>query len=550
MNRNNTRSRFFLIRLLCLFVFFQGISLHAQYSKQLPINRSIAYEMLANQHYREAIRQFTALCKQEKSNNDYKLALARAYNYSSIDPKEGLEILEELNEDLKRPLGSFFELGVAYHKNYRFDDAIVVFEELKFATQDEGEIERMQEWIDRSNLAKMMMNEPVEVKIENLGQEVNSAAPDFLPLVEPDESAVYFTTRSNLVTGDLYDSSGYRTADVFVTRNRSDKYSKAKSIGSPNSIWNEYTAGRSENGEYMVYQVDNEALYRDLFVSEKGKRAFLDPKMVDSRELYQTSAAEISGAVSNDGRRIYFSSDREGGMGGFDIWVIRILPTGEWSEAQNLGPSINTPGDEKYPYLRGNEDLIYFSSNGHPGMGGLDLFIATRDKESKVWNPPTNMGFPVNTPDDDLSICYAANSRYAYIGSRRDGGFGDLDIYRLIFKDVKPEYTLLSGTISNQDSSMISVKVLIEVFDLYTGKLYGSYLMNRKTGRYHVILPPGDYRMEINDLYGYHDFKELIRIFGKNDFVPQKQLDITLRRDESESKPTLDTKIEPKKIKE
>jgi hypothetical protein len=527
----------------------QGTAAYAQFIKTQSYDPEDAYDNLKKKHYPEAIRQFTALSKNDPGNANYLLSLAKAYNYSSIDPKKALKILEDLNKDLKRPLGSFYELGVAYHRNYRFDNALQVFEELKFASQDPNEIAHLQKWIDMSNRARIMMNDPVEVRLENLGEDVNSPGPDFLPIVEPDESAVYFTSRRAEVTGKSYDSSGYYTADVFISRNRSDKYSKAKSIGSLNTDGNEYTAGRSENGEYLVYHVDNQVHISNLLLSEKGRKSYMDPKEIDSKYFKQPTSTEIAAAISNDGRRIYFSSDRKGGMGGFDIWVIRRLPTGDWSEAENLGSPINTAGDEKYPYMRGDEDLMYFSSDGHPGIGGMDLFMANREKESRIWNEPKNMGFPVNTTEDDLSICYAAHSRYAYIGSRRKDGYGDLDIYRLIFKDIKPEYTLLGGMVMNEDSSLISVKVLIEVFDQQTGKLYGSYLVNPNTGRYHTILPPGEYRIDIHDIYGYHNFKEEIKILGKGDFVPRRQMNIYLKRDPEQEKPKLDTQIERKSFK-
>jgi len=524
-------------------------SVRAQYVEPLKINRTNAYKMLEIENYQEAIRQFSQLLNEDPDNANFKLGLAKAYNYSPIDHAKGLQILIELNKDLKRPLGSFFELGIAFHKNYRFDEAIEVFKELKIALKDPEKIEFMQSWIDRSVRAKLMVQNPVEVKLENLGEDVNSEAPDFLPFVEPDESTIYFTTKREGVVGNLFDYSGYRTADVFTTRHRFNEYERARSIGSPNTYGNELTAGRSENGEFMVYQINSEEHFSDLFISEKGRKAYMPPKELDSEEANQKSSSEVSAAISNDGKRVYFSSDRQGGMGGFDIWVIKKLPIGIWSEPQNIGAPINTKGDEKYPFLRGDEGLIYFSSDGHPGMGGMDLFVALQDKESRTWQAPENMGYPINTTDDDLSICYAAHSRYAYIGSNRKDSYGDLDIYRLVFEEVRPEYTLISGMVMNPDSSLLGKKVLIEVFDSKDGSLYGSYIMNQKTGRYHAILPPGDYVMEIHDIYGHKDFLKKIIVAGKNEFVARRQLDIILDEDQSENQPEMDTRIERKVFK-
>ena len=228
--------------------------------------------------------------------------------------------------------------------------------------------------------------------------------------------------------------------------------------------------------------------------------------------------------------------------------MITSKTTGAWAEPQNLGPPLNTPGDEMYPFLRGDESLLYFSSDGHPGMGGKDLFISQRDEASGRWKEPKNMGYPINTPDDDLSICYASHSRYAYIGSKRDDSYGDLDIYRLVFNNISPEYTLLSGNVMNKDSSLLATDVLIEIFEAQTGELFGSYLMSKNTGRYNAILPPGEYLIEIIDTYGYQNFSKEIKLLSKNDFTPSKKVDIIMKRDTDVQEPELDTTIEPKKI--
>jgi len=550
MNKNNTRFVFRFARIFLWILLSQhGTFAFAQYTEPMNISRSNAYKMLEVKNYHEAIRQFTALLKADPANANFQLALGKAYNYSHIDHKKAIEILEPLCEDLKRPQGSFFELGVAYHKNYYFDKAIEVFEALKKGYKAPEEIEFIDRWIATASRAQAMMNEPVEVILENLGEDVNSDAPDFLPFAEPDESALYFTTKREGVVGNLYDYSGYRTADVYMAKHRSNDYGRARSVGNPNTYGNEYTAGRSENGEYLAYQINSKDHFSDLFISEKGRRSYMSPKEIDSKVVNQKSSSEISAAITNDGKKIYFSSDRDGGYGGFDMWIIRKLPIGIWSEPQNLGPMINTAGDEKYPFLRGDGSLMYFSSDGHPGMGGMDLFVSEKDSLLRDWEKPQNMGYPVNTPHDDLSICYATHSRYAYIGTNRGDSYGDLDIYRLIFKDVRPEYTLVSGSVRATDSSLIAESVLIEAFDLEDESLYGAYIMSERTGRFHAILPPGRYRLEIHDLYGYQDYLKEMTIYGKNDFIAKKQLDIVLQKDDAEGKPELNTRISQKKFK-
>ncbi len=527
-------------------------SIFGQYIEQFPINRVNADKMLEIENYQEAVRQFSELLKEDPNNEEYQFNLAKAYNNSFIDQNKALKLLTKLHNSAtaKNPREIKYELAIAYHKNYAFDEANKLFNSLLTEETEPEEKNKLEKWIKSTILAKDMVANPIEVELENLGKEINSEAPDYLPYVDPDESTIYFSTRRDGVVGNLYDYGGYKTADIYTAKHKDNSYTRARSVGSPNTYGNEETAGRSENGNYLIYHVNSDDNFSDLFISEKGRRSFMPPKELDSKIVNQKTSKETGAAITNDGRRIYFSSDREGGQGGFDIWIIRRLPTGAWGEPQNLGPPINTPGDELYPFLRGNESLLYFSSDGHPSMGGKDLFTSTMDERSGKWNKPNNMGYPINTPNDDLNICYAANSRYAYTATKRDDSYGDLDIYRLIFKDISPEYTLLSGSIMNPDSSLIQSNVLIEIFESKTGVLYGSYLMNPKTSKYHAILPPGDYKVEIVDTYGYENFETEITLLGKSQFEPSKQIDIFLDKNKNEQIPELDTNIEPKKLSE
>lgn len=524
------------------------IDAKAQYIEENPINKATADRMLEIKNYQEAVRIFSELLDEDPNNPELQFKLGKAYNYSNIDHAKGLSLLQKVNEHAEKPEGTLYELGVAYHKNYAFEEAHKVFEKLIASTENPDEKDLYTEWAETSYRARDMVARPVQVKLENLGKDINSPAPDFLPFVEPDESSLFFTTRRDGVVGNLYSYAGYRTSDIYVAKHKGNDYNRARSVGSPNTYGDEFTAGRSENGEYILYSVDSKDNFSDIYVSEKGRRSFMPPKELDSEEVNQKSSKETGAAITNDGKRIYFSSDRAGGQGGFDIWILRRLPTGAWAEPQNLGPPINTPGDEMYPFLRGDESLLYFSSDGHPGMGGKDLFMAKKDIVSDNWREPKNMGYPINTPDDDMSICYAAHSRYAYIGSKRDDSYGDLDIYRLIFNNISPEYTLLSGSVMNPDSSLIETDVLIEIFESQSGVLYGSYLMNPKTGRYNAILPPGKYLIEIVDTYGYKNYANEITLLSKNDFVPSKKVDIILTKDSEEAAPELNTTIQPKKI--
>jgi len=519
-------------------VFFLGLaitscfmsSLSAQYIEQYPISASNAKKMVDIENFQEAIRQYEVLLEEEPNNIEYKHFLGKSYSLSFIDKKKGLTLLEEVFASSNQPDGVEYDLAVAFFKNYQFEDAKMHFQQLlsKSATEeDKKKIEYLILQCDRS--AKMMEMENYNISFENLGKEVNSNAPDYLPYVSYDESQITFTTRRDGVVGNLYDYGGYRTADIYMAKNGNKAYRKARSVGSPNTYGNEQTAGQSENGQYLIYNVNSEEHFNNLFVSEKGKRSYMPPKVFGSDKI-NTKSDEMGGSLTNDGVRLYFCSNREGGLGGFDIYWAQRLPNGEWGEIKNIGPPINTDKNEQYPLLSDNGETIYFSSDGHPGMGEMDLFESKWNAESMSWSKPVNLGYPINSVDDDLNITFAGNKRYAYMAKVRNDGFGDLDIYRLTFHEERSEYTLFEGRIMNSDSSKVDTDVLVEIFDLATEELFGSYLMDKLDGIFHAILPPGKYRIEILNTVGYKDFEQKVTVLGKNYFKPKKSLPIILEQ--------------------
>ena len=525
--KKNSIDRPALSAIVFSFCVLFSFSLSAQYIDPYPISSSNGDKMLEIENYPEVVRQFEALLKEDTANIEYKFKLAKGYNNSNIDRSKALKLLKQMESLSQKPEGFEWELAMAYFKNYQFDRAKSVFENLLQNATDEEQKEKYSKWVEQCDQSKKMFQEVVPIEFEHLGKEVNSETPDYLPVVEPNESNLLFTTKRDGVVGNLYDFKGYRPSDIYTVRHRGNKYTRARSIGSPNTYGNEQTAGRSENGQYVVYNVNSDEHYNDLFISEKGRRSYMPPKIFDSEEVNQKTN-ELGGTLSNNGEVFYFCSDREGGEGGYDIYRVLRLPNGKWGFPKNIGPPINTSGDENYPSLMDGGKTLYFSSNGHPGMGGRDLFKAELDQTSGEWKKIQNLGYPINTVEDDLNISFADNPKYAYIAAKREDSYGDLDIYRISFLEKDDDYTLLHGQILSSDSSIVNVDVLVEVINTEDETLYGSYLMDKKTRRYKAILPAGKYRIEVLNTIGYQDYTNEIKLLGKNDFQEEKRMDIVL----------------------
>lgn len=515
-----------VILLLCLFGLFSEFAFSQYVGVYEPDEGSCNF-FIRDKNWPEAISCYSTLVKEDSTNKEVLFYYGKAHIYARSNKPKGLKILEQLQLEKFEEPSLKADLAMGYFYTNEFDKAKKIFSSLPPTEINENTKRTNAEMLKQCDLSKKLIARPVNVSFENLGKNVNSNAPDFLPVTNKDESLLTFTTKRNGVVGNIGSSDGYKTADIYVVKHKRNKYSRARSIGSPNTLGNEYTAGSSENDQYLLYRVNNDDYFDDIFISELGRRSYMAPSVIKNDDLKKTS--EVGAAISEDGQTIYFSSDREGGFGGYDIWLMRKLPTNGWSEPINLGKTINTAKDEQYPSLINNGNVLIFSSNGHPGMGGMDLFKSILKETSSEWSLPTNLGYPINTTEDELNISFSKNKRYAYMAQNLDDSFGDLDIYRLTFQEEKDNYTLFSGRVMNADSTIIKSEVMVEIFSEEDGSLFGTYKTNPKNGKYNAILPSGRFMLEVIDVVGYEDFTKSIQILGKNDMQEITNGDIFLK---------------------
>ncbi|MGZ6540330.1 MAG: TolB family protein, partial [Bacteroidia bacterium] len=268
----------------------------------------------------------------------------------------------------------------------------------------------------------------------------------------------------------------------------------------------------------------------DNYSTTTDKNKSFKPAEKLDATINSPKAEEIAACISSDGSKIYFASNREGGKGGTDLYVSQKLPNGNWGPPQNLGPDINTPFDEDFPNVSADGKVLYFSSNGHTSMGGYDIFKAEFNTEINQFANPKNVGYPINTPEDNYNFRISSNGRFGYIAALRDGGLGDLDIYRVTLNEVEPNYSVLKGSITSADSTqkLNFADVFITVTDSKTQEVVGTYLPNQNTGRYVMVLAPGNYEMSM-EANGFQPVSEKIAILDKSSFKFEIDKDIQLK---------------------
>jgi len=326
---------------------------------------------------------------------------------------------------------------------------------------------------------------------------------------------------------------GHYPSAIYISTIENGHFTKAKNIGSPieKNNYEQEIIGLSNNGENMLIYYSKKNGVGDIYLSELDKETnkFKAPVKL-GMSINSSDKSEIAACISDDGNVIYFVSNKEGGLGGTDLYMSRKLPNGSWALAVNMGSEINTSFDEDFPNLSPDGKTLYFSSNGRPGMGGHDIFKITMDEASGKFTNAKNLGYPINTPDDDYNFRLSKNDRFGYIAASRPEGMGDMDIYRIQFNGVEPEYSVVIGDIksSNPDVKVKLSTVVIRAFDAETEERVGKYLPNPYSGRYVMVLAPGKYKLTI-EAEGFETIEEQITILDKSSFQFEITKDIILK---------------------
>jgi len=340
---------------------------------------------------------------------------------------------------------------------------------------------------------------------ENLGDSVNSAFSEYYPSVTVTDSLLVFTRRGKFMREDFFSSTI-----------QAKQFSKAVPIGG--DINEEPQKGAitvSQDGEWMLFAgrfaergYDN----FDLYIAYATPQGWSDPENLGP--AINTEFWESAPTLSPDKRTLYFSSSRPGGFGGRDLYYSERLPNGKWATAKNMGATINTAGDDQAPFIHADNQTLYFTSDGHPGYGGTDLFIIRKNKAGN-WGIPENLGYPINTIENEGSLAVSADGLTAYYASDRADSKGELDLYRFTLRNnIRPIRTLyLKGVVTDK----ISGKKLPSSVELVNNEDQ-SVLMKiqtDETGMYFITLPVGkDYTFSVNRK-GYLPFTELYSLANK-----------------------------------
>lgn len=391
--------------------------------------------------------------------------------------------------------GLYF-LGKAFMAEMAYDSAEVVWREFIMAAlgklprslQDEGAL-----LLEQSKNAAQLVRNPVPFRPRNMGPAVNSPAEEYLPSLTADGRRLFFTSRRAKPEQPPNPLQGPDEDLYWTERNSGDStWLPAQRMPAPiNSPQNEGAAFFSADGQWaFITMCDRPGGLGscDLYFSELRGYTWSEPKNLGPE--VNTPYWESHPSLTHDRRRLYFSSGRPGGLGGADIWYSEWRD-GRWQKPVNLGPPINTPGDEYSPMIAADGRTLYFASNYHPGMGGQDLFVSYLTDTG--WTQPRNLGYPLNTPADEQTLCLDARGQLAYVALVRPDGLGKEDIYEFeLWEGVRPQLaaTYVRGKVIDA-SNQQPIAAQVAVIDIERADTIRLLRSNEATGEFLLSLPLG-----------------------------------------------------------
>jgi len=458
--------------------------------------------------YKEALPQYLKLLKIYPNNSNFKYRIGQCYINTPGEKAKAVSYLEDAIKkiDPKYKAGKFRETGApydalyylanAYRINYQLDKAIETYKLFKKNLNPvvyDSTIVNLQ--IQSCLNARELMSRPLFIKEKNLGDIINDARSEFNPVISDKEDLLVFAKSEAFYDAIMYST---KTNGKWSGPTNMNELLKVDRDIFPTSL--------SSDGKtlYLYSSVG----YDGIIYTSSIENGTWSP-LVKLNDNINTKYWESHATVSHDNKKLYFTSNRKGTLGGLDIYVSNRDGTGDWGPAVNLGPVINTPYNEESPFLSDDDKTLFFSSRGHFNIGGYDIFYSTL-QDNGEWSVPLNVGFPLNSTDDDVFF-KPLNKGYEgyYAIDGRPDGLGKLDIYRIeIFSNDHPRKFYVGGIVKVADLlSTINDSVKISAMNITNPNQTIIVYSNPKTGKYEIELPQGNYKIT----YEGHGGEKVVR---------------------------------------
>ncbi|HLN20063.1 MAG TPA: hypothetical protein VK213_03185 [Bacteroidales bacterium] len=532
MREFRVKSIFLLLQIIALFLSPSGLKAQSAGELQKIFKQAESYYLYGE--YELANQLYILLDANDNQNVKYKIGVcylnipsekAKAVPFLEEAVKNAsYEAKEHQFKEKRAPLDSYFYLAKAYMINNELEKALSTFQtfnRLAVEMQSKGGMENL-DFVDQQikacNNALSFRDSPLIFSKKPLGNDFSQGSLNENPSVSYDGNTMVFTERRGIAN------------IIWFTQ-------KIRGIWqSPVEITNELNAGEdcsscslnADGTELYLYKTDDfdGAIYMSAYENDRWTPIRKLNKNINTK-FYESHAT-----ISKDGRKLYFCSNREGGYGELDIYVSVKDDLGEWGPAVNIGPIINTPYNEDTPFITEGDSVIYFSSEGHNSMGGFDIYRSV--KADSAWQIPSNLGYPLNTTDDDKFLQPVNLGQNAYYSIMTD--YKEKDIFYLNFGDISFD---LKGTYSLTDTTLIfDNNYMIYLTDKNTGDTLNRMSPEAYSGAYSFRIKPGNYNVKFSGV-GYFD--QSIDTLVSPDFpLAEVYIDAAMMRDSSQARPVPD----------
>lgn len=511
---------YFMKYVLSLLFLLVGAGVFGQEGYSSKNKKAIKHYEEALKHYNgrsyEPARQYLdkAIAEDENFIEAYMM---RGYIFSDLDkPHKAIE-------DFKKAIAinpllysmNFFSLARLQMQVGNYKEAKASFEKFLEKPSENKDINKSAALgLQNCDFAIAAMQNPVPFKPINAGEGINSEYNEYFPSITADEQTFLFTRRlPQKFPGSFQE-------DFYVSNKKDGKWQPAYGIGKQiNTEGNEGAPCLSPDGEILFFVAcEGEFGYGakregygscDIFISFKNADDWTTPQNAGSP--VNSKWWETQPSFSSDGKTLYFIRGVTGANGKkqMDIWTASMKESGKWSAPVKLSDKINTPYNEESVFIHPDNQTLYFSSEGHPGMGGMDIFMSRRQLNGE-WGDPVNLGYPINTAGDENSFLVSRDGKTAYFASDREGGFGGLDIYYFeLYEAARPGKTIyVKGKVYDAQTKL-PLEADVEAIDLQTGTTVVKWVSNKKDGSFLICLP-------VNKNYAFSASKQGYLFNSKN----------------------------------
>lgn len=473
-----------LLFIISLFSIFCG-NIQSQSQSELREIFDDAQYFFNREEYSEALFYYLQLLQHEPNNANFNFKagscllnikgveakaipyLEKAIKNTTVNYKE-----RSFNED-RAPFHAYYFLGNAYRINNQIDKALDIYDQFINSPDFVGNynLRIVKDEIKSCERAKIIKDNPIKYSIYNLGEGINTSAANYQAVISGDQNTIVYMTTLKFYEG------------IFSVRKIDGKWTPPSNLN-PEVIsdGNIFPTGLSYDGN-TLFLVKKEEIQNDLYVSYYQDGRWSAAKKLNSN--INTNKNEDYASVSKDGKTLFFTSNRRGGEGGMDIYMSEKGANGDWGEAINLGPVVNSPFNETSVFITENDNRLYFSSDGHFNMGGYDIFYS--EYRNGEWDTPKNIGFPINTTSDNTFFVPIENGKYGLMSLNLDDGYGEDDIYKIEIgpKDPNKEIEMIQ---SFQKMEEVNNNVVLKLIDTDTKDTL-VIKFNKETDRFDMDIP-------------------------------------------------------------